>query len=184
LKLRDRLIATAREVTTKAGWASVTMAKVGNLAGVSRQTVYSLFGDKKQLAEALVMSELMSFLEIVDDAFQPLPEKLHEGVLVAGRGCLEFAEQSPLVREIVGGAPGLESELLALITTDSSLIRRTAAERLFAHASSYDLGMTEEHLHTLCDMAVRLTLSMIQSPDGTPAEMAEQIAWFAERVTS
>lgn len=184
LKLRDRLLATAREVTTATGWASVTMSKVAGLAGVSRQTVYNLFGDKQQLAQALVMAELLKFMDIVDEAFTPLPARLRDGVKAAGQGCLEFAEASPLVREIVGGTHGLQSELLSLITTDSSLLRRTAAERLFTYSSTYDLSMTEENLRSLCDMAVRLTLSMIQSPDGTADEMSDRIAWFAEQVSA
>jgi AcrR family transcriptional regulator len=184
IKLRDQLITAAREVTTEAGWASVTMSKVANQAGVSRQTIYNLFGDKKQLAEALVMSELLTFLEIVDTAFDPLPSRLEDGVRVAGRGCLEFAVSSPLVREIIGGSHGVESDLLSLITTDSTLLRRTAAERLFTHASSYDLGLDDEGIRTLCDIAVRLTLSMVVSPEGTPEEMGDRIAWFAARVSA
>lgn len=184
MKVRDLLIASAREVTTEAGWASVTMSSVANRAGVSRQTIYNTFGDKRHLAEALVMNELTSFLTIVDDAFDPLPSRLEDGVRVAGRGCLEFAATSPLVREIIGAGHGVESELLSLITTDSALLRRTAAEQLFSHAASYDLGLEDGGLRSLCDMAVRLTLSMVVSPEGSPEEMAERIAWFAERVSS
>lgn len=98
------------------------------------------------------------------------------------QGCLEYAADNPLVREIIGASYGQESELLKLVTTDSAMLRQVAVERLYTHASGYESTITDEHLRSLCDMAVRLTLSMILSPEGTPAQMAERVAWFAQQV--
>ncbi len=161
---------------------AVTMSKVAKLTGVSRQTVYNLLGDKQKLAETLVMNELGNFLKIVDEAFEPRPDRLRDGVRVGVQGCLEFAADNPLVREIIGASYGRESELLKLVTTDSAMLRQVAVERLFGYASGYENDLPEDQLRSLCDMAVRLTLSMILSPEGSPAEMAERVAWFAQQV--
>src|SRR5690606_11757664 len=64
---RDVLLDRAAEVTCGPGWSTITMAKLADAAGVSRQTVYNEFGSKSGLAEALVMRELRRFLAVVED---------------------------------------------------------------------------------------------------------------------
>ena len=49
LTLRDRLLEAAVELTTTAGWAKVTMARLADEVGVSRQTVYNEIGTKNDL---------------------------------------------------------------------------------------------------------------------------------------
>ncbi|HEX7739112.1 MAG TPA: TetR/AcrR family transcriptional regulator, partial [Marmoricola sp.] len=39
--LRDRLVIAAIEFTTTKGWAALTMTKLADRVGVSRQTVYN-----------------------------------------------------------------------------------------------------------------------------------------------
>ena len=51
------------------GWRKLTMAKVADRAGVSRQTVYNEFGTKHALAEHLVLRELGVFLDVVAQRF-------------------------------------------------------------------------------------------------------------------
>ena len=55
---RDRLVTAAARFTAANGWAELTMAKLADLVGVSRQTVYNEIGGKPQLAEAMVLREL------------------------------------------------------------------------------------------------------------------------------
>ena len=55
---RDRIVAAAVEMTTSSGWAAVTMARLAEAVGVSRQTVYNEVGSKPALAEAMVLEEL------------------------------------------------------------------------------------------------------------------------------
>ena len=49
--LRDRLVIAAIEFTTTKGWAALTMTKLADRVGVSRQTVYNELGAKPQLAD-------------------------------------------------------------------------------------------------------------------------------------
>jgi AcrR family transcriptional regulator len=47
---RERIVAAAVEMTTSSGWAAVTMGRLADAAGVSRQTVYNEVGSKPALA--------------------------------------------------------------------------------------------------------------------------------------
>ena len=74
---RDRLLAAAAaRFTAEHGWGALTMGKLADLVGVSRQTVYNEIGGKPQLAEAMVMRELELFLDLVDSAFHDNPDDL------------------------------------------------------------------------------------------------------------
>ena len=45
-------------MTASVGWASVTMGRLADAVGVSRQTVYNEIGTKPGLAEAMILREL------------------------------------------------------------------------------------------------------------------------------
>ena len=44
--LRARIVAEASVLTTESGWSAVTMARLAERVGVSRQTVYNEIGTK------------------------------------------------------------------------------------------------------------------------------------------
>ena len=54
----ERIVAAAAQLTTESGWAAITMTKLADRVGVSRQTVYNEIGSKPQLAEEMVLREL------------------------------------------------------------------------------------------------------------------------------
>ena len=56
--MRDRVVDAAIRVTTERGWAKVTMSRLADDVGVSRQTVYNEVGSKNDLAEAMVDEEV------------------------------------------------------------------------------------------------------------------------------
>src|SRR4051812_49497585 len=73
---RERLLVEASQLTRSGGWQAITMAKLADRVGVSRQTVYNEIGSKQQLAEAMIMRELEIFLRGVDAAFAANPDDL------------------------------------------------------------------------------------------------------------
>ncbi len=77
--VRDRIIVAATEVTSEKGWAKVTMGLLADRVGVSRQTVYNEIGSKPALAEAMILSELGRFLDLVGDAFDAEPDDVVAG---------------------------------------------------------------------------------------------------------
>ncbi len=179
---RDRLLAAATRFTAEHGWASLTMAKLADLVGVSRQTVYNEIGGKPQLAEAIVMNELQMFLGLVDSAFHDNPDDLVEAIEAAAYRVLELAGRDPLMHAILSSRQGADSELLPLLTTNSEALLDAAGQMIREHVATYEVNLEGHRVEVLIDMVVRLVLSHVMQPTGDPAETAETVAWIAARV--
>ena len=124
--VRDRLLDAAQQVIEQSGWSTVTMARLADAAGVSRQTVYNEFGTKHGLAQQLVLRELDRFLAVVRDRMAAETE-IVEGIRAACEGVLLMGEQNLIVRTVVGSLPDEhDTDLLQLLTTDSGEIIRAA----------------------------------------------------------
>lgn len=180
--LRDRLVIAAIEFTTTKGWAALTMTKLADRVGVSRQTVYNELGAKPQLAEAIIMHELGAFLRVVDRAFVDNPDDLAVAIEAAARGALEMAAESPLLHAVLSSSQGAESDLLPLLTTHSAPVLSAAGGMIRAHVATYDVDLPDERLESLIDMVVRLVISHVMQPAASPAETAATISWIAARV--
>src|SRR3954453_14336790 len=63
--LEERALDAAVELIATEGWGQMRMVDVGARVGVSRQTLYNVFGSKQGLGEALVMREADRFLAAV-----------------------------------------------------------------------------------------------------------------------
>jgi AcrR family transcriptional regulator len=181
---RDRWVTAAARYTAENGWAELTMAKLADLVGVSRQTVYNEIGGKPQLAEAMVLRELELFLQVVDSAFYDNPDDLVGAIQAASFRVLELASTDPLLHAILSSSQGADSELLPLLTTNSEPLLGTAAQMIRGHLETYEVYLEENRIDVLIDMVVRLVLSHVMQPTAQPAETAETIAWIADRVLS
>jgi AcrR family transcriptional regulator len=179
---RERMLAAAARYTAEHGWGSLTMGRLADLVGVSRQTVYNEVGGKPQLAEAMVMRELSLFLDVVDAAFEDNPTDLVAAIEAAAFQVLEMAGTDPLLHAVLSSSQGADSELLPLLTTNSSALLGAAGQMIRAHVSSYDVPLSEQRLEVLIDMVVRLVLSHVMQPSGDPRETAASVAWIARRV--
>ena len=179
---RERLIEQAAELTRAGGWQAITMAKLADRVGVSRQTVYNEIGSKRQLAEAMVMHELEVFLRAVDAAFEENPDDLVEALRVAATRVLEMAQTNPLLHAVLSASHGAESTLLPLLTTQAEPLIEAAHGLVRRHLDGYDHGLEEELVDPLVDMVIRVLLSHVTTPSGSPRETADKIAWIAARV--
>jgi AcrR family transcriptional regulator len=180
--VRERVLAAAIGFTAEHGWAALTMGKLADLVGVSRQTVYNEVGGKPQLAESMVMRELEIFLGHVDAAFREHPDDVVEAIEAAAYGVLELARTDPLMHAILKNSQGGESDLLPLLTTNSEALLGAAGQMIREHVATYDVPLEEHRLEVLIDMVVRLVLSHVMQPAGDPRETAETVAWIAARV--
>ena len=176
---RERLLEEAAALTRQGGWATLTMARLADRVGVSRQTVYNEIGAKPQLAEAMVMRELEVFLRGVDRAFEQHPDDLVEAIRAACREVLETARTNPLLHAVLSASHGAESDLLPLLTTQSAPLIEAATRLIAGHLDAYRLPLAPDRVDATVDMVVRLVLSHVTQPSGTPAETADQIAWIA-----
>lgn len=179
---RERLLQAAAGVTAERGWSGLTMARLADLVGVSRQTVYNEIGGKPQLAEAMVMRELELFLARVDSAFADNPRDLVAAIEAAAVNVLELATSDPLLHAVVRSSQGADSELLPLLTTQSAMLLTAAGQVVGEHVERYDVPLPPDRLELLIEMVIRLVLSHIMQPSGTPQETAATIGWIAARV--
>ena len=158
---RDRLIDAAVVLTTGGGWASVTMAK---------------------LAEAMILRELERFLGCVTQAFETHSDDLLSAIRAASYDALESAQDNRLLHAIVSATHGADTELLPLLTTHSHGMLGFTRELVREKVDSFDHGLEAAELDIAIDMVVRVVLSHVMQPMGTPEQAADGVAWMAERV--
>lgn len=180
--LRDRLLDAAAQVFSDEGWRRLTMVRVADRAGVSRQTVYNEFGNKQQLAQQLVMRELDTFLHIVRQRVSAETEFV-PAVRSAIRGALESAENNALLRSVLESGHTGDTELLPFIFQSQGIIDRATSSLLDLVTTRFpDLALPAEHLAVALESVVRLVLSHITQPSNTPEETADALAFMVGAV--
>ena len=125
LTMRERVIDAAVTLTTEDGWAAVTMARLADVVGVSRQTVYNEVGSKPLLAEAMILRELDRFLGVVDRRLRRAPRPTWWPRSATRRArCSSCAQDNLLLQAIVSATHGADTELLPLLTTHADVAAR------------------------------------------------------------
>ena len=118
------------------------MARLADVVGVSRQTVYNEIGSKPQLAEAMILRELDRFLELVTVAFDAHPTDLVAAIRDASCAVLEASQDNPLLQAIVSATHGADTELLPLLTTHAGALLSTAKAVVVDRVAPYDVALT------------------------------------------
>ncbi|WP_265442890.1 TetR/AcrR family transcriptional regulator [Flexivirga meconopsidis] len=180
--LRSQLLGAASRLTISEGWSKVTMSRLADEVGVSRQTVYNEFGSKPALAQQLVLGELQVFLGRVFDGFEASPSDPVGAIHGAALNVLRLSLENPLLHAVIAGSHGAESELLPLLTTDSEALLTLAKEAITEGMLRFELRLTRAQLDVGVDVVVRTVLSHVIHPSGTPEETAAGIAWIASVV--
>ena len=178
--IRERVVESAIAITVQDGWSSVTMARIAEAVGVSRQTVYNEIGSKPDLAQAVVLDELARVLAVVQSAFEAHPRDLRAGVRTAVRGVLEYGADDALVHAIVAGTHGADTDLLPLLTTSSEPLLEVAVEVVAARLAAYRPGSRD--VRRVADLVVRVVLSHLMNPAASPARTASDLAWAVDRL--
>jgi len=179
---RDRIVAVAGEMTTSTGWATVTMSRLAESVGVSRQTVYNEVGTKPALAETMVLAELARFLTVVEAAFDAEPDSLSRAIERAVTDVLTYAQDNNLLHAVVSATHGADTELLPLLTTNAGSLLETAKAVVTARVAPYVPAIEPSHLDPAIDMVVRVVLSHVMQPSATPDRTGADLAWLAHRV--
>ena len=179
---RERILSASVELTAADGWAAVTMAEVAGRAGVSRQTVYNMFGSRDQLGEAMVFHELAGFMRGVAAAFDEHPDDLVAAIRAAAYDVLRAAPEQPVLQAVISASQGAETQLLPLITTQAGEIMDLAKDAIRERTSAYPLDMDQRTRDAALDTVVRLFFSHLMQPDPDPARAADDIAWVAARL--
>lgn len=181
--LHERLLDAAQAMTVASNWSDVTMARIAEAAGVSRQTVYNEFGSKPDLAAELVMRELGRFLDVVRSRLRD-EDDVVDGIRAACEGALTLAESSPLLRAVLSSIHQRDNDLVPLLTTESQGIIDTARLTVVdvIRERHTALGLSDVELDIAADAVVRLVLSHVMRPSVSSAEAADQIAWIARKI--
>ncbi len=179
--LRERIVAAAVDTTLADGWSHVTMARLAEAVGVSRQTVYNEVGGKPALAEAMVLAELERFLGLVTRAFDDHPTDLVAAIEAATRDVLHLARGNDLLKAVVSATHGADTELLPLLTTHAESLLETAKLVVAERVRTYDVPL-DDQLDPAIDMVVRVVLSHVMQPSGPPERTAADLAFLAARV--
>jgi AcrR family transcriptional regulator len=180
--MRARIVTAASALTAEAGWSAITMAKLADRVGVSRQTVYNEIGTKNALAEAMILSELERFLGVVGSAFDTRPDDLVGAIEAAAARVLEMAQGNQLLHAVVSATHGADTELLPLLTTHSAMLLDAAKVVVRERVAGYEVSLEDGALDAAIDMVVRVVLSHIMQPSASPAETAADLAFIARRV--
>jgi AcrR family transcriptional regulator len=182
LSMRERVIEAAVALTSEVGWSAVTMARLADEVGVSRQTVYNEIGSKPRLAEAMILRELERFLALVSTAFDENPTDVVGAVRAAAQRVLENAQDNALLHAVVSATHGADTELLPLLTTHAQSLLSVAQGVLVDRLAPYGVDLPADRLAAAVDMVVRVVLSHVMQPTAAPAKTAADIAWIADRV--
>ena len=170
--LRERLLDATVVLICTDGWSAVTMGRVADAVGISRQSVYKEIGSKTALGEAVVARETETVLAGVIGELRAHGTDAASGIPAAAEYVLRTGADNPLVKAILVGAAGGD-ELLQLLAVrpDAVLGRAIAVVRDEARARYGTLGLTADTLDQLSEIVVRLTLSHLMQPT-SPIEQA------------
>jgi AcrR family transcriptional regulator len=175
-----RLLDAAEAAFAQDGWRKLTMARVADRAGVSRQTVYNEFGTKQALAEQMVLRELGVFLDVVAQRFTA-EVGFGDAIAAAVDGALTTARKNDLLRSVLESAHSGDSELLPIILQSRDQVDR-ATEFLFelVRSGNPDFPLDDDRLMVALESVVRLVLSHISSPSHPDDKTVADISWAVE----
>jgi AcrR family transcriptional regulator len=180
--MRDAVLDATDDLVRDRGWQYTRMADVATVAGVSRQTVYQLFGSRDQLAQAYVMREADRFLEPVEEAVRSRADDPFAAIVAALDAFLAGAADNVMVKAILAGDGN--DGLLPLVTTHSLPVLNLARQRLAAVITESWPIVAAEDVRLLCDSAVRLAISHVTVADigehGPAQDIARVLGPFIE----
>ena len=128
-----------------------------------------------------MLRELALFLAEVERAFDAHPDDLVAAIRGACRGVLELAQDNRLLKAVVSATHGADTELLPLLTTHSESLledRQGRRARAGGGVRGSRLGAAGR-LDAAIDLIVRVVLSHVMQPSGSPQDTADDIAWLA-----
>ncbi len=178
--LRGELLDAMREHLRHSDWASVTMTDIAEAAGVSRQTVYNVFGSRQGLATAYALRLIDEFGVAVDVAVGENVGCVRSALRDAFRGFFAQAAADPLVQSLSSGRA--KPDLLRLITTDAAPLILHATERLATTLHRSWIGAPYDEARRVASSVGRMALSYIAMPPEDDSDVADHLALLFEPV--
>jgi AcrR family transcriptional regulator len=181
--LRERLLDATAEMICAEGWQAVTMAKVADRVGVSRQSVYKEIGSKAALGEAVIARETDRVLAGVTERLRAHGTDPAAGIPAAVGYVLRTGADNPLIKAVLTGGHGGDSDLLPLLAIRPEPVLGRAVAAVTAEAGAlYRKLLPPELIGQASEIVVRLTLSHLMQPTGPIDEAVTQVRTLVQAV--
>lgn len=171
--LRDSVLDAVGELLAHDAWGDVTMSKIAERAGVSRQTLYNAFGGREELAQAYLMREAERFLDAIEEAVAGNADNPRRALTQAAELFLSLASTHPMVRAL---STQEGEELVALATIRGGALLIGMTDRLSELILSNWPEVEPDGARLLAATLVRLAISHAVLPTGPPKRTAADIA--------
>ncbi|ALG14516.1 TetR family transcriptional regulator [Kibdelosporangium phytohabitans] len=172
LSLRETLLDAAAELLAEHGFAGLRMVDVAASAGVSRQTVYNEFGNKSALVDAVALRTVSEFLDGGEELWRTTTT-VADGLHALVEYIVRHGRENRLVAAVLGGARA--EDLLPLLTTRAGPVLRPAIDHAGRNLAQRVPTLPPHHTALLAETIVRLAVSHMMLPGGTPAEAADAV---------
>lgn len=168
--LRRTVFDAMHQLLGSRDWSSVTMSEVAKAAGLSRQTLYSTFGNRQGLAQAYALQLSETFAGEIRDSIERHPGDIDLALREGINGFLRGSAEDPLIRALLTGE--IKPDLLRLITTEAGpLIERATAVLTPALSRSW-MGIEERQARLAASIIARIGISFISLPPDDPDQLA------------
>ncbi|MEV8222747.1 MULTISPECIES: TetR family transcriptional regulator [Dietzia] len=182
--LRSTVFEAMHELLGSHDWPSVTMSDVAKAAGLSRQTLYSTFGNRQGLAQAYALQLSETFAGEIRDSIIRHPGQIETALNEGINGFLLSSRNDPLVRALLTG--DIKPDLLRLITTEAGPLIERATEVLTPALSDSWMRIEEAQARLAASIIARIGISFISLPPNDPDQLAsgltEVIAPYLQKV--
>ena len=181
-QVRERALEVARRLTVDRGWQQVRFVEVADEVGVSRPTMYSEFGSKAGLGQALVLAETTAFMTGIIDTLGAHTDDLATAAKAALEYTLVTASQNPLLHGVLTNAG--DSDLLLLLASKSGPVLPLAVSVLADWFGQHFPEVPDQLLSELIEALVRLTLSHLMQPTHDIPQTLGMLARVTDLVVS
>ena len=151
-------------------WSAVTMSDVAKAAGLSRQTLYSTFGNRQGLAQAYALQLSETFAGEIRDSINRHPGQIETALREGINGFLLSSRRDPLIRALLTG--DIKPDLLRLITTEAGPLIERATEVLTPALSDSWMQIDRAQARLAASIIARIGISFISLPPEDPDQLA------------
>lgn len=173
--MHTTILDAVRDLIADRPWTSITMAEVARRAGVSRQTLYNEFGNRKDLARAYALDVAATLLDRVEAEALDHVGDPRAALLGAFSLFLTIAADEPIVRSLT--APTGADDFAALFGTPEGVpILHAATERIQRVMRTVAPDADPDDVTALADVVVRLAISHLSVPGGSVTAATKALA--------
>jgi AcrR family transcriptional regulator len=181
IRVRARVLAVAAPLAVEPGWERVRLTALADACGLSRATLHREFGGKRGIAVALIEGTTERLFARASEALDHTGS-VETGILRAFATVVEHASSDPLLASILAGRPHSGTDLLALVTIDSSPVHDKARDLLVRYLQRRLPTLNRTVIDDAADTIVRLVAGHLATPELDDGAMGERLVRVVHRV--